>query len=61
MVSRLSPTSRFVVTLWRNGEVLDSRPAPTGERALKVAILMLAELDDLQGGDSMDVMEGPSP
>ena len=49
--------SKFVVTIFRDGEVLDARTAATGERALKAAILMLAELDDLQGGDRLTVTE----
>jgi len=49
--------SKFVVTIFRDGEVLDARTAATGERALKAAIMMLAELDDLQGGDRLTVTE----
>jgi hypothetical protein len=57
MPARVNPNSRFVVTIFRDGEALDARTAATGERALKTAILMLAELDDLQGGDRLTVQE----
>ncbi len=58
MPAHINPNGRFVFTLWRGGEVLDARTAPTGERALKAAIMMLAELDALQGGDRLTVTEG---
>jgi hypothetical protein len=58
MVARVNANSRFVVAFWRDGEAHDSRTAATGERALKIAILMLAELDDLQDGDRLTVTEG---
>jgi hypothetical protein len=35
----------------------DSQVAPTPERALKTAILMLAQLDDLIDGDRLTVTE----
>jgi hypothetical protein len=49
--------SKFTVSFSRDGDVLDARTAATGERALKTAILMLAELDELQGGDRLTVTE----
>ena len=49
--------SKFTISIFRDGVVLDTRSAATGERALKAAILMLAELDDLQGGDRLTVTE----
>jgi hypothetical protein len=58
MVARIQPNGRFVVTIFRDGEVLDARTAATGERALKMALLMLASLDDLQNGDRLTVLEG---
>ena len=58
MPAHINPNGKFVVTLWHGDEVLDARTAPTGERALKAAILMLAELDALQGGDRLTVTEG---
>ncbi len=58
MPAHINPNGKFVVTLWRGGEIVDARTAPTGERALKAAILMLAELDALQGGDRLTVTEG---
>ena len=57
MPAHVNPNGKFVVTIFRGGEVLDARTAPTGERALKAAIVMLAELDALQGGDRLTVTE----
>jgi len=57
MPAHINPNGKFVATFWRDGEVLDARTAATGERALKAAILMLAELDDLRGGDRLTVTE----
>jgi hypothetical protein len=57
MVARTLPNSRFTIAFLRGGEVLDVRPAPTGERAVKVALLMLAGMDGLQGGDQLIVRE----
>jgi hypothetical protein len=57
MVARTLPNSRFTIAFLRGGEVLDVRPAPTGERAVKVALLMLAAMDGLQGGDQLVVRE----
>ena len=48
MPAHINPNGKFVVTIFRGGEVLDARTAPTGERALKAAIVMLAELDALK-------------
>ena len=45
------------VTFEREGREIDSATAPTGERALKSAVLMLAKLDDLRDGDRMTVRE----
>ena len=57
MPAHIHPASKFVITVFRDNEVLDARTAPTGERALKAAILMLAELDALQNGDRLTVTE----
>jgi hypothetical protein len=57
MVARVQPNSRFVVAFWRDGEIHDSQTAANGERALKAAITMLAELDELQAGDRLTVTE----
>jgi hypothetical protein len=57
MVARTLPNSRFIIAFLRGGQVLDVRPAPTGERAVKVALLMLAGMDGLQGGDQLVVRE----
>ena len=45
------------VTFERAGREIDSATAPTGERALKAGILMLARLDDLRDGDRLTVSE----
>jgi hypothetical protein len=57
MSAHIIPNSRFTITIFRDGEVLDARTAATGERALKIALLMLASLDELQGGDRLVVTE----
>jgi len=57
MPGHVIPQSKLTITFWRGGEVADARAAPTGERALKVAILMLAEQDVLENGDKLTVTE----
>jgi hypothetical protein len=57
MVAGTLPNSRFTVAFLRGGEVLHVRPAPTGERAVRIALLMLATMDALQGGDQLVVVE----
>ncbi len=57
MPVHVTPKSKFVVTFWRSDDVLDARTAPTGERALKAAIMLLAEQEALQGGDRLTVTE----
>jgi len=57
MPGHVNLNSKFTISFIRDGDVLDARAAATGERALKAAILMLAELDDLQGGDRLTVTE----
>jgi hypothetical protein len=57
MPGHTHPDGKFVVTLWRHDEVEDARTAPTGERALKAAIVMLAEQEALQDGDKLTVTE----
>jgi hypothetical protein len=47
----------LTVTFWRDGEEHDSAVAPTGERALKLGLLLLARLDDLRDGDRLAVTE----
>jgi hypothetical protein len=51
------PTGGLRVTFWRCGLERDSAVAPTPERALKTAIVMLASLDDLIDGDKLTVTE----
>ena len=57
MVARINPNSKFTISFIRDGDVLDARTAATGERALKIALLMLATLDELQNGDRLTVVE----
>ncbi len=57
MVARLQSQSGLRVTFWRCGLKRDSQVAPTPERALKTAIVMLASLDDLIDGDKLTVTE----
>jgi hypothetical protein len=45
------------VTFHRDGEEVESEVASTGERALKIGLLMLARLDDLHDGDRLTVTE----
>ena len=53
--ARIQPLAGLKVTFWRCGLERDSAVAPTPERALKAAIVMLASLDDLIDGDKLTV------
>jgi hypothetical protein len=57
MPGHVKPLAKFTVALLRGDEVLDARTAPTGEAAVKVAILLLAAIDALEHGDRMTVTE----
>ncbi len=57
MPGHVNLNSKFTISFIRDGEVLDARTAATGERALKIALLMLATLDELQAGDRLTVTE----
>ncbi len=57
MPVHIPPNGKFIITLWRGDEALDARTARDGERALKQAIMMLAELDALENGDRLTVTE----
>jgi hypothetical protein len=57
MVARIPTALGIRVAFERDGREIDSATAPTGERALKVGILMLARLDDLRDGDKLTVTE----
>jgi hypothetical protein len=52
-----APAHAYRVTLSRNQREIEHEIAPTGERALKVALLMLAKLDALQHGDRLECTE----
>ena len=45
--------ARLVVKFRRGGREIESEEASTGERALRVGLIMLARLDDLQAGDAL--------
>jgi len=51
MPAYTQPSAGLVVTFHRDDEEVDHATAPTGERALKAALLMLAKQDFLQDGD----------
>jgi hypothetical protein len=57
MPAHVTLNSKFTISIFRDGVVLDTRNAATGERALKTALLMLASLDELQDGDRLTVTE----
>jgi hypothetical protein len=57
MVARIRSRVGLRVAFERNGRERDSQVAPTGERALKIAVVMLAKLDDLRDGDLLLVTE----
>jgi hypothetical protein len=57
MPARIQPVTGLRVTFERSGQEHDSQVAPTPERALKTAIVMLASLDDLIDGDKLTVAE----
>jgi len=44
---------RLIVKFHRGGRNIETEHASSGERALKIALLMLARLDDLQAGDAL--------
>jgi hypothetical protein len=49
----LEPDSRFTIAFLRDGEVLDARAAATGREAVKVALLLIVQQDELQHGDKL--------
>src|SRR5215470_9754088 len=55
MPAHIQPLTDLRVTFWRCGLERDNQVAPTPERALKAAIVMLASLDDLIDGDKLTV------
>ncbi len=55
MPGRIQPLAGLKVTFWRCGLERDSAVAPTPERALKAAIVMLASLDELFDEDKLTV------
>jgi hypothetical protein len=57
MVARTRRDVGLLVTLTRNDEFVENLTAPTGERALKGAMMILARLEELQVGDRIFVTE----
>jgi hypothetical protein len=55
MPARIQKTAGLRVTFYRGGEEIESEVGSTGERALKIALLILARLDDLRDGDKLTV------
>jgi hypothetical protein len=51
------PDIGFTVTFYREGQEAEMERAPSGERALKLAIMMLARLSELRDGDWLMVVE----
>jgi hypothetical protein len=58
MPVQINPHSKFTIPFLREGEVLDARTAATGGEAVKVALLLLVQQDELQHGDRLTVTEG---
>jgi hypothetical protein len=54
MTDRNQKLARLVVRFHRDGREIESERASSGERALKIGLLVLARLDDLQVGDRLD-------
>ena len=46
---------RLIVTFTRRGHEIEREEASSGVRALKLGLVMLARLDDLQAGDRLEV------
>jgi hypothetical protein len=57
MVARVQPHGALAVSFTRVGREIDLRVAPDGVRALKMALLMLASLDELRDGDALRCVE----
>jgi len=57
MADRPIKLARLAVRFSRGGREIEAEQASSGERALKVALLMLARLDYLEPGDRLDVTE----
>jgi len=55
MTDRIHKLARLVIRFHRGGREIEREEASTGERALKLGLVMLARLDDLQAGDRLTV------
>jgi hypothetical protein len=57
MVARIRTAAGLHLTFERRGREDDSEIAPTLDRALKAALMMLARLDELFDGDRLTCVE----
>jgi hypothetical protein len=57
MVARTNPLSGFIVTFTRNDRKVEHRVARDGERALNMAMLILASLDEPHDRDVLRCTE----
>jgi hypothetical protein len=58
MVARIHPRLHgFHVVFERDGQELDAEVAPTAERAVKTALMMIVRLEALQDGDRLTCTE----
>jgi hypothetical protein len=55
MPDRAPKLDRLIVRFHRGGREIESEQASSGQRALKIGLVMLARLDDLQAGDQLTV------
>jgi hypothetical protein len=60
MRDRAPKLDRLIVRFHRGGREIETEDASTGERALKVGLLMLTRLDYLQAGDLLTVDRAPA-
>jgi hypothetical protein len=51
----MAAISRLIVTFHRTGRKDETRYAASGERAVKIALLMIARYDALRHGDQLTV------
>jgi hypothetical protein len=54
MPAHVQPDSKITVALWRNGECLDARTAPTTKEAVKAALMLIVQQGELLAGRRSD-------
>jgi len=57
MVARINPTGVLIVSFERDGNEIECRICPNGERAWSAAISILANFAELQAGDQLTVSD----